>query len=90
MVKLTLPMFPDPFFGFAFVLVVVLAVVITILVIMRAFKSVGDSWSSPSTMPQTVREKEIIREIIKIRCPHCGSLYEEKETKCPNCGGNKT
>lgn len=90
MVKLTLPMFPDPFFELAFVSVVVLAVVITILVIIRAFKSVGNSWSTPSTMPQTVREKEIIREIIKIRCPYCGSLYEEKETKCPNCGGNKT
>ena len=88
--KLTLPMFPDPFFELAFVSVVVLAVVITILVIIRAFKSVGNSWSTPSTMPQTVREKEIIREIIKIRCPYCGSLYEEKETKCPNCGGNKT
>ena len=90
MVKVTLPMFPDPFFGFVFVLVVVLAVVITILAIIRAFKSAGNSWSTTSTMPQTVREKEIIREIIKIRCPYCGSLYDEKETKCPNCGGNKT
>jgi uncharacterized membrane protein len=83
-------MFPDPFFGFAFVLVVVLAVIITIVAIIRAFKSVGNSRSTASTVPQTVREKEIIREIIKIRCPYCGSLYDETENKCPNCGGNKT
>jgi len=90
LVKPTLPMFPDPFFGFVFVLVIVLAVIITIVSIIRAFKSAGNSWSTASTMPQTVREKEIIREIIKIRCPYCGSLYDETENKCPNCGGNKT
>jgi len=35
------------------------------------------------------REKEIIREVIKIRCPYCGNLYDENQTKCPNCGANR-
>lgn len=90
LVRPTLPMFPDPFFGFVFVLVIVLAIIIAIVSIVRVFKSAGNSWSPAPAMPQTVREKEIIREIVKIRCSYCGSLYDEMESKCPNCGGNKT
>jgi len=37
-----------------------------------------------------VREREIIREIVKIRCPYCGNLYDEKLDKCPHCGGKKS
>jgi len=34
-----------------------------------------------------VREKEtIIKEIVKVRCSYCGSLHEETDKKCPNCG----
>ncbi len=36
--------------------------------------------------PQVVREKEIIREVVKIRCSYCGTLYDETLDKCPNCG----
>jgi hypothetical protein len=36
----------------------------------------------------TVREKEIIREIVKVRCRHCGTLYLETLDKCPNCGAS--
>jgi rubrerythrin len=42
-----------------------------------------------STQPENqtvIREKEIIREIVKIRCPYCNNLYDEKLDKCPNCG----
>lgn len=44
-------------------------------------------------MPKTVREpvpvkeKEIIREIVKIRCPYCRALYDESNDKCPHCSG---
>jgi hypothetical protein len=39
--------------------------------------------------PPVIREKEtIIKEVIvKVRCSHCGNLYNERENKCPNCGG---
>lgn len=39
--------------------------------------------------PQVVREKEIIREVVKIRCSYCGSLYDENLDKCPNCGAKR-
>jgi hypothetical protein len=39
--------------------------------------------------PQVVREKEIIREVIKIRCSYCASLYDENLDKCPNCGAKR-
>jgi len=41
--------------------------------------------SRPTTTPQ--REvKEIIREIVKIKCPYCGMLVESTLSRCPNCG----
>ncbi len=39
--------------------------------------------------PTVVKEREIIREIVKIRCPYCNNLYEEKYDKCPYCGGKR-
>ena len=35
------------------------------------------------------REREIIKEIVKIRCPYCNNLYDEKYDKCPHCGGKR-
>lgn len=36
-----------------------------------------------------VKEKEIVREIVKIRCSYCDNLYDEKLDKCPHCGGKR-
>jgi hypothetical protein len=36
-----------------------------------------------------VREKIIIREVIKIKCPYCGTVYEQKNDRCPFCGGRQ-
>jgi hypothetical protein len=37
-----------------------------------------------------VREKEtIIREVVKVRCPYCGGLYDEIAGRCPNCGAKR-
>jgi rubrerythrin len=35
---------------------------------------------------EVYREKEIVREVIKIRCPHCGTPFEENLNRCPHCG----
>jgi len=35
---------------------------------------------------EVYREREIIREIVKIRCRNCGVLFEEKLNHCPHCG----
>jgi HEAT repeat protein len=32
------------------------------------------------------REREIIREIVKIPCKYCGTLVENTAQKCPSCG----
>jgi DNA-directed RNA polymerase subunit RPC12/RpoP len=45
--------------------------------------------SGAQSVQPVAREKEIIREVIKIRCPYCGNLYDENQTKCPNCGANR-
>ena len=31
----------------------------------------------------------IIREVVKIRCPYCGGLYDEVRDRCPYCGGKR-
>ena len=36
------------------------------------------------SVTEVIREKEIR---VKIRCSHCGSLYDETLDECPHCGG---
>ena len=38
------------------------------------------------TAREIYKEREIIREIVKIRCRNCGTLFEEKGNRCPHCG----
>ncbi len=38
--------------------------------------------------PMGSREKEIVREVIKVRCPYCGNLYDETLEKCSTCGAS--
>jgi hypothetical protein len=80
-------MFPDPLFSLFFVLIFIAAVASIILKIVSAIRS-GSSGLNSSSLPDQpeVREREIIREIVKIKCPYCGQLYDQKEDKCPNCG----
>jgi len=33
-----------------------------------------------------IKEKETIREVVMIRCPHCRTKYEETQNRCPHCG----
>lgn len=40
---------------------------------------------SPVTK-EVYKEREIIREIVKVRCRNCGTLFEEKLNRCPHCG----
>ena len=30
--------------------------------------------------------KEIVKEVVKIKCPYCGMLVESTLSRCPNCG----
>jgi hypothetical protein len=55
----------------------------------RAGRTFDQMASGAQPVQPVAREKEIIREVIKIRCPYCGNLYDENQTKCPNCGANR-
>lgn len=75
------------FFVFFFIVVAVSIV----LSIVKVIRSAGRYESSDTSENQPlVREREIIREIVKIRCSYCGNLYDETEDRCPHCGGTKT
>lgn len=91
MVKNTFPMFPDPVFELFFVFFFIVVAVSIVLTIVRVMKSGGRGiWRSTYGNQQIVKEREIIREVVKIRCSYCGNLYDETLDKCPHCGGNKT
>jgi len=40
-------------------------------------------------VPIAAEKTVIIREIVKIRCPYCGGLYDEPKDRCPSCGGKR-
>jgi hypothetical protein len=81
-------MFPDNLFFVFFFIIVAVSIVLTILRVI-GFGRRGVLMTTPDGQ-QPVREREIIREIVKVRCPYCGNLYDETEDKCPHCGGTKT
>jgi hypothetical protein len=37
----------------------------------------------------TIKEKLVIREIVKVKCRYCGTLYEHTSDRCPHCGGRQ-
>jgi hypothetical protein len=50
-------------------------------------KSSSQVPTSQNVQPVVVKEREVIREIVKVRCRHCGNLYDERDNRCPHCGG---
>lgn len=52
-------------------------------------------WGSPDQVAEWARldrasvEVVIKKEVVKIRCPYCGSLYDEHLNRCPHCNGNR-
>ncbi|MFB3888900.1 MAG: hypothetical protein ACE14S_05365 [Candidatus Bathyarchaeia archaeon] len=34
--------------------------------------------------------KEVVREVVKIPCRYCGTLFDQMQTNCPNCGAKRT
>lgn len=75
-----------------FIVVFIIVTVITILTfafnfwrIIKYGKAQPEPYKQPAQPPAA--EKEIIHEIVKIRCQYCGNLYDEYQDKCPYCGG---
>lgn len=76
-----------------FVIVAIFVIISFVLGFRRMLRYGGrvedQVFSEVPQSPQVVREKEIIREVVKIRCSYCGTLYDENLVKCPNCGAQR-
>lgn len=78
----------EVFFWPFLMFIIFVVVIFTLLALVARYgkKSMGQTtMSREASQNQPVIEKEIIREIIKIRCPYCNGLYDEKLDKCPDC-----
>jgi len=84
------PPFFETMFWAVFVLSLIFIVVWWIVSIIKMIKTRGRVQGETASENQPIiKEKEIIREIVKIRCSYCGNLYDEKLDNCPHCGGKK-
>ena len=86
-------MFPqfETMFWTIFILSLIFIALWWVVLIIRIIKTRGKvQGQTTSEIQPIIKEKEIIREIVKIRCPYCGNLYDEKLDKCPHCGGKKS
>jgi len=45
--------------------------------------------TKPSTAPQVIKEKEVIKEVVMIPCQYCRGLMPQTSTFCPNCGARR-
>ena len=45
--------------------------------------------TKPSTAPQVIKEKEIIKEVVMIPCKYCQGLMPQTSTFCSNCGARR-
>jgi hypothetical protein len=52
------------------------------------FKALRHMPMGPKGKGEVVKEKEVVMQIIKVRCPYCGNLYDETLEKCSTCGAN--
>jgi len=77
-----------PLFTVVFVAVLIIIFLSVIANLIRVFRKPSEMTLVEKETP-LVREREIIREIVKIRCPYCNNLYDEKYDKCPHCGGKR-
>jgi len=75
------------FFTFLFIVVFIFIIAVWIANLARIFRRPSETQSTQEGA--VVKEREIIREIVKIRCPYCNNLYDEKYDKCPHCGGKR-
>jgi len=90
--------FPFPDFNSIFTLFLIVFVIIVVISLaiffgvfatfVRFFQKASGTKSSGEE-PAVIKERETIREIVKIRCQYCGNLYDEKDDKCPHCGGKR-
>jgi flagellar basal body-associated protein FliL len=84
-------MFPafDLLFWVLFIVVAVFIILSFVFRFWRMMKFGRAQDQASSEAQSAVREKEIIREVVKIRCSYCGNLYDDSMDKCPYCGAKR-
>jgi len=75
-------------FYIVFIITFIIIVLAWVTRLLRIFRRPSESQSKREGAA-VVKEREIIREIVKIRCPYCNNLYDEKYDNCPHCGGRR-
>jgi hypothetical protein len=73
-----------------------LPVILILVVLWLNSKSKSRTPHQPAVVEATVtpqqpvqvvyKEKETIREIVKVRCEYCGTLVDITGSRCPSCG----
>jgi rubrerythrin len=52
-----------------------------------------EEWTTEDKVRDAIIQKELgillKKEVVKVRCPYCGELYDEQLSKCPNCGASR-
>ena len=77
-----------PLFFVAFAIILFIIFLSALTTFLRLFRRPRETQSTPEGAA-VVKEREIIKEIIKIRCPYCNDLYDEKHDNCPHRGGKR-
>jgi len=78
---------PFALFALVFVMVVGIIGLSVVVIFVRLLRKPRET--QPPKGASVIREREVIRQIVKIRCPYCGKLYDETYDNCPHCGGKK-
>jgi DNA-directed RNA polymerase subunit RPC12/RpoP len=78
-------------FFIAFFLILGLIIFVWVASFIQAMRRKQGILNPPATQNEpVVTQKEIIREVVKIRCPYCKGLYDETLDTCPHCGAKNT
>ena len=79
----------DTMFWIVFITISVIIVAFWVLLLWGIVKGRKTQDQTSYEVQPIVKEKEVIREVVKIRCSYCGNLYDENQDKCPYCGANR-
>jgi hypothetical protein len=78
-------------FFIAFFLILGIIIFTWIMNFTKTLKNKNTTLNQPTTQNQPIiTQKEIIHEVVKIRCPYCKGLYDETLDTCPHCGAKNT
>jgi hypothetical protein len=80
--------FSDPLLTMILIGMAAFSVLFISVAFYAVFKVLRHMPMGPKEKNEVVKEKEVVRQIIKVRCPYCGNLYDETLEKCSTCGAN--